>query len=246
MKPAEMDGKNKQELIAFYSKPNLRQHEKGHELKAADKIEKVLQITAITDEDIILDIGCAKGGILYRLTTRARCGIGIDIAGNILKRARKSERIRYVQADAEYLPFDDNACSKIICLDLLEHVKNPKRVLIEMKRVLKENGVIIIAVPTTGFLASLLTGDFYEGHLRYYTVDRITEDLSEAGLNVKDLKLFNSLPFSTFLARYEIIFRVFGLLVNVIPKRIYPWFGSILIISVITVDDNKELSHESC
>ena len=51
-----MCGKSKQELITFYSKTNLRQHEKGHELKAPDKIEKVLEITAIKKEDFIFYI----------------------------------------------------------------------------------------------------------------------------------------------------------------------------------------------
>jgi ubiquinone/menaquinone biosynthesis C-methylase UbiE len=129
-----MCGKSKQELITFYSKTNLRQHEEGHELKAPDKIAKVLEITAIKKDDFILDIGCARRELVYRLTTRTRCGIGIDIARNILKRARKSEKIRYVQADAGYIPFDDNVFSKIICLDLLEHVLNPEKVLIEIKR----------------------------------------------------------------------------------------------------------------
>lgn len=234
-----MQRKSKQELITFYSKTNLRQHEKGHELKAPDKIAKILEITAIKKEDFILDMGCAKGELLYRLTTCARGGIGIDIARNILKRARKSEKIRYVQADAEYIPFDDNVFSKIICLDLLEHVINPEKVVIEIKRILKENGEIIIEVPTTGFLSSLLTGDFHEGHLRYYTVDRITEDLSEVGLIVKDLKLFNSVPFSTFLASYKTIFRVLELLVNRIPKRIYPWFGGILIKGMIATEQGE-------
>lgn len=217
-----MYSKSKRELITYYSQADLRQHEKGHELKAAHKIKQILHLTAIKEDDVILEIGCAKGEILYHIIKRARCGIGIDIAQNILRRARKSEKISYVQADAEHIPFDDDAFSKILCLDLLEHVHNPEQVLLEMKRVLKEHGEIIIAVPTTGFLASLLTGYFHEGHLRYYTAAIITEDLNKAGLLVKDLKLVNSVPFSTFLACYKPIFRVAGLLVNGIQKGCTP------------------------
>lgn len=52
-----------------------------------------------------------------------------------------------VVAKAEELPFKDNSVDSIICDNVLEHIKNPEKVVMEMRRVLKHGGTVYIGVP---------------------------------------------------------------------------------------------------
>ena len=50
-------------------------------------------------------------------------------------------------ADAHTLPIADNSVDRVICLNTLEHVANPEKVIKEIYRVLKPGGATSIVVP---------------------------------------------------------------------------------------------------
>jgi len=53
----------------------------------------------------------------------------------------------FAMADAQFLPFRENTFSEVFSFHLVEHVEKPERVLSELLRVTKVNGVIEIRVP---------------------------------------------------------------------------------------------------
>ncbi|MEK7598922.1 MAG: methyltransferase domain-containing protein [Patescibacteria group bacterium] len=60
-----------------------------------------------------------------------------------------------VCADIMNLPFKDEAADAVICESSFEHFKNPEKALLEMKRVLKNGGLIYASLPfICGFHAS--------------------------------------------------------------------------------------------
>ena len=70
-----------------------------------------------------------------------------------------------IVCDIENLPFKDNSLDVIVNLAVLEHVPNPKKVIEEIYRVLKPNGVIYTAFP------------FMQGfHASPYDFTRVTEE----------------------------------------------------------------------
>lgn len=96
----------------------------------------------------ILDIGCGTGELMlqifnedssYQLT-------GLDLSPEMLKVAKNKLgfNANFVLGDAENLPFDDNSFDSIICNDSFHHYPRPQIALIEMNRVLKKNGLLII------------------------------------------------------------------------------------------------------
>jgi len=211
----------------FYSQEGIVQHERGHMQKAPLKVKRILEITKFQDNDTILDIGSARGELLYPLPSKL--SIGIDISSHILKKAKKSEKISYVAADAENLPFKNGSFSKIICIDILEHLIKPKSALIQVRRDIQKNGELIVQVPTIGFIASLVTSNFHEGHLRYYSKSEVIKELNETGFNIEKIRLYNSVPLGLHLLKFKRIFYVLSILVNLLPNRYYPGFGSIFI-----------------
>jgi SAM-dependent methyltransferase len=52
-----------------------------------------------------------------------------------------------IQADAAQVPFADACFDAVICAELLEHVRDPRFVVSETFRILRENGKLLITVP---------------------------------------------------------------------------------------------------
>ena len=65
-------------------------------------------------------------------------------------------RFRYVQGDAEALPFDDGTFDLVTCQTVLIHVADPQAVIREFVRVTKPGGQVIVAEPNNR--ASLVVG----------------------------------------------------------------------------------------
>jgi SAM-dependent methyltransferase len=56
------------------------------------------------------------------------------------------QRVVYVQARGEELPFKSECFSVVVCDNVLDHVENPDSILIEANRVLKAGGHLILGV----------------------------------------------------------------------------------------------------
>ena len=53
----------------------------------------------------------------------------------------------FVCASSEKLPFQPRTFDKVMCLELLEHLKNHSKTISEIDLVVKEAGIIVISVP---------------------------------------------------------------------------------------------------
>ena len=86
----------------------------------------------------VLDLGCGDGKYKEIILTKASEYIGLD--------AYKHENVDVV-ADAAQLPFEAASFETIVCLQVLEHVKEPWQVVAEIARVLKPGGQVILNTP---------------------------------------------------------------------------------------------------
>lgn len=95
-----------------------------------------------------LDLGCGTGEMIKKILTYTtkKQAYGIDISPNMIKIAReklpKSVDLRI--GDSEALPYLNSCFDVVYCNDSFHHYPNPKNVIREVCRVLKENGVFII------------------------------------------------------------------------------------------------------
>ena len=107
--------------------------------------------------DRLLDAGCAQGD-LYNLTKTKYAEIyGVDIDTNALKEAkRKGYLVTKVDLNRETLPFKDSSFDAVACLDVIEHLMNPRHLLKEIYRVLKKEGELVISTPNVQWLYHLL------------------------------------------------------------------------------------------
>jgi SAM-dependent methyltransferase len=79
--------------------------------------------------------------------------------------------VKFVQGNAEVLPFNSNHFEKVTSTCLLHHVDDPLAVLIEARRVVKPGGEIVVVIPTDpGILNQMIKRVISYRRLRKFTI----------------------------------------------------------------------------
>ena len=153
-------------------------------ISSKEKIEKYQQL--IRDEEWkwlrqeiprdskLLDVGCGSGYAMNLATEDLNCEcIGVDPdpgahgVGRYLKSLIKDESI--LKGFSENLPFENSKFDIVFSSHVLEHVNDEKQSLREMKRVLKDEGLLIIGMPTSSMaLISLFSILIFTTHIKIY------------------------------------------------------------------------------
>ena len=98
----------------------------------------------------ILDVGC-DGGNLTASLLRLGNVVGLDISNSFIDNAHKTYRgPSFLIGDGQRLPLKRESFDIVTCLEVLEHVPNPSDLVIEINRILKSKGRLIIIVPNEG------------------------------------------------------------------------------------------------
>ncbi len=92
-------------------------------------------------DGIVLDLGCGVGHSYHLLGGRET--VGVDISPQALA----GQDRRTVVADMRELPFADAEFESVLSVQSLEHVPDPERVLAEVARVVKPDGVAVFVTP---------------------------------------------------------------------------------------------------
>lgn len=132
----------KHDLDKFYNHPNrLFRYIENKRIKI------LLKFAEINETDKVLEVGCGVGHILERIQKGELTGI--DISEIQIKRAKErlKDSAKLIKCSAENLPFDDKSFDRVICTEVFEHTLEPKLVLNEVYRILKDDGIISLSVP---------------------------------------------------------------------------------------------------
>lgn len=96
----------------------------------------------------VLDIGCGSGENGFHISQFADY-TGLEYSEAALEMAREyaGPTARFLQGDAEQLPFEDRSFDVVLSTHVIEHLANPALVIAEMIRVCKPGGLILILGP---------------------------------------------------------------------------------------------------
>lgn len=93
----------------------------------------------------ILDIGCARAGLLKALRIPQVCYTGFDISRAMINQNKKDyPRASWDIGDATGLPYNDNSFDVVVCSNVLIHIKNWKQALDECLRVSNKYILLVI------------------------------------------------------------------------------------------------------
>jgi ubiquinone/menaquinone biosynthesis C-methylase UbiE len=100
-------------------------------------------------EDRLLDVGTGTGVAVRRAATTVTEAVGIDVSPAMVAEARKLAaglpNASFLQADSARLPFDDESFTAVLCSTSFHHYAEPGPAVLEMARVLKPKGRLVIA-----------------------------------------------------------------------------------------------------
>lgn len=98
----------------------------------------------------VLDIASGEGFGSNILAKYAQKVTGIDISIEAVRYAAekyKSENLNFIQGDAIEIPLKDKSVDIIVSFETIEHLDKHNEMMLEIKRVLKDNGILIISSP---------------------------------------------------------------------------------------------------
>ncbi|MCB0727702.1 MAG: methyltransferase domain-containing protein [Ignavibacteriae bacterium] len=139
----------KHDLDKFYNHPNF-----AFRYIEQKRIEKLIEAAEIKESDKILEVGCGAGHILEKISKGKL--YGIDISEIQIERTRKrmGDKVELKKAPGENIPYEDKFFDKVLCSEVIEHVIDPREVLKEISRVMKDDGILSLSIPNEDVINS--------------------------------------------------------------------------------------------
>jgi len=120
----------------------------------------------------VLDAGAGEGALTRRLIQMTFGVEACDLNPERFKLTAKE--CRKVDLN-EALPYSDESFDFVVCVETIEHLRDPWHAVSEFRRVLKKNGVLIITMPNILCIPSRLLFLFV-GEYSYFSHKRLWEE----------------------------------------------------------------------
>ena len=178
------------------------------------RVETILALLPRLGPDAaLLDVGCLEGSLtrLYAERVGTQRVHGVDMASLAEARRKGVDAIAFDLNSGAPLPYPDGHFDVVVCIETLEHILPTDRLVSEIHRVLKPDGIGIIDVPrldsflNLGLLmlgyqppgiecsrerryGSINRDSVLTGHVAYFTRRALHEMLEAAGFRILDAR----------------------------------------------------------
>lgn len=205
-----------EELVRFYSQPTKYDawlaEEAGREQLWARRL-KLLR--PVMKPGSLLDVGAGIGQFLNLARPHFSSVQGTEVSESAIEIARHKYGLRLLRGEIQAIDFDRRQFDNITIFHVLEHVPNPRLVLLRCAELLAPDGVLVIAVPndvqslrsqarrllanlgmgslprgsTLGLPRLALDGSIAEIHLSHFTTASLHKLVERCGFSVKAERL---------------------------------------------------------
>ncbi len=184
---------------------SLKENMAGQEFKYSYHIDLDSDSTAtkvlglVGRDKKVLELGCGPGHMSNVMVNELGCLVkAVEIDEQAAQRARRyCQDVKVCNLDETDLKsiFDKDCFDVIVMADVLEHLREPEKTLIQAKSLLSPSGKVVISMPNVahaGVISALLCCRFPYGdiglldrtHLRFFTASGLIRLLKKAGYRI--------------------------------------------------------------
>src|SRR6267378_2623329 len=153
---------------------------------------RVREVEAVANKEPgrVLDVGCGRGVLLQEFRHRGWEVQGTELSEAAASYARQTLKIPVEIGDLEAIGFPPNYFDAFTLWHVLEHVANPRALLAEIHRILKPDGVLLVAVPNFGSLEARISKDKWfhldvPRHVTHFSRATLEQALYESGFDLR-------------------------------------------------------------
>lgn len=158
---------------------------------------------------VVLEIGCGPGSQSRIFREVLECDVvGIEVDPTRAEKARaycKEVHVADLETDDLGHFLKDAKFDVVVCADVLEHLRNPKHLLLRLKDFLNPRGYLVISIPNithAAIIYEMIHGRFAyraEGlldstHVRFFSCASAISLVEDAGYWIADLQRAHSAP----------------------------------------------------
>ena len=129
------------------------QRKHSRTLSIINKLLIFNNLKIIDNNKTILDIGCGDGSLVKHLNSQGITATGCDI--------------KELNFERDIFPYKDESFDFILLYSVIEHINNTDHLILEIRRMLKKSGILVIVAPNFKYCFN----NFYDDptHIRPFT-----------------------------------------------------------------------------
>lgn len=157
--------------------------------------DELLQGFHIASQDTVLDVGCGPGMATLFAAQRGASVIFADVSAQAV--ASLTARVQQTPArqsrglvtDSSPLPLEDAIATRVIAMEVLEHVEDPQRVMRELARVAAPGALFLLTVPDEAserLLQTVAPASYFSApnHIRIFSANDFEQLVTDTGLTI--------------------------------------------------------------
>lgn len=141
--------------------------------------EMLFKAVNINSNDIVADIACGNGRLLYKLAEKnSFCGYGVDISEKMIEQAKKlNPDMKFYVSKCDELPFEKGEIGIMTVCAAFHHFPDVDNFAKEASRVIKKDGMLYIAEVYLPTILRVICNPFLKfsksGDVKFYAPNEI-------------------------------------------------------------------------
>lgn len=182
------------------------EEERGRRISATTTLKSLKKLRK---KGRLLDIGCAAGFLLDEARKDGWDVYGVELSKWAIDFAKKKFGINTIfNGILKNAGYPDNYFDAVVMKDSIEHLTDPKGTLVEIRRILKSDGILCINTPDIdSFVSRILKARWWgikQSHLYYFTRKTLKKMLEASGfVPIKIKSSPRTFSIKYWLSRFE-------------------------------------------
>ena len=166
---------------------------------------KIIDEISNSSSTNVLDFGCGNGILIKDLTQKFNFVVGLDVSFDMVKniRSKFNRKIKIVVGDGLNLPFVPETFDAVVCRGSLHHLSSLPQALIEIRRCLKKNGILVFSEPSNdSLLVRMARNLMYKSSDKFNETDvafrkkEIIKAVKDAQFSIENMQRFGFIAYT--------------------------------------------------